>query len=89
LGEGVFWRPTEKALYWVDMAMPSFLHRWNPKTGEHENWPMPEMITHGCAVLMFPPCAAAAARPELDNAQPSVAPKVDLSVTKHGVRVPR
>jgi hypothetical protein len=44
---------------------------------------------HGCAVLMFPPCAAAAARPELDNAQPSVAPKVDLSVTKHGVRVPR
>jgi len=45
LGEGMFWRPTEKALYWVDMAMPSFLHRWNPKTGEHENWPMPEMIT--------------------------------------------
>jgi hypothetical protein len=44
---------------------------------------------HGCAVLMFPPCAAAAARPELDNAQPSVAPKVNLSVTKHGVRVPR
>jgi hypothetical protein len=49
----------------------------------------PGRDAHGCAVLMFPPCAAAAARPELDNAQPSVAPKVDLSVTKHGVRVPR
>ena len=55
-------------------------------------YPLPwsgEAPAHGCAVLMFPPCAAAAARPELDNAQPSVAPKVDLSVTKHGVRVPR
>ena len=45
LGEGVMWCPVERALYWVDVPMPSFLHRWDPKTGKHDAWPMPEMIT--------------------------------------------
>jgi L-arabinonolactonase len=45
LGEGIFWCPVERALYWVDVPMPSFLHRWHPKTGKHDAWPMPEMIT--------------------------------------------
>ena len=45
LGEGIFWCPIERALYWVDVPMPSFLHRWDPETGKHDKWPMPEMIT--------------------------------------------
>ena len=45
LGEGVFWCPTERALYWVDVPMPSCLHRWDPKTSKHQTWVMPEMIT--------------------------------------------
>jgi L-arabinonolactonase len=45
LGEGIFWCPGERALYWVDVPMPSFLHRWDPRTGKHDSWPMPEMIT--------------------------------------------
>lgn len=45
LGEGVCWCPVERALYWVDVPMPSFLHRLDPKTGKHDAWPMPEMIT--------------------------------------------
>ena len=45
MGEGIFWCPVERALYWVDVPMPSFLHRWDPKTGKHDKWPMPEMIT--------------------------------------------
>ena len=45
LGEGIFWCPLERALYWVDVPMPSFLHRWDPKSGKHNAWPMPEMIT--------------------------------------------
>jgi L-arabinonolactonase len=45
LGEGVFWCPEERALYWVDIPMPSLLHRWDPATGAHRTWPMPEMIS--------------------------------------------
>ncbi|HEY4191635.1 MAG TPA: SMP-30/gluconolactonase/LRE family protein [Mesorhizobium sp.] len=45
LGEGAFWCPDEGALYWVDIAMPSALHRLTPATGRHDSWPMPEMIS--------------------------------------------
>lgn len=45
LGEGIIWCPVERALYWVDVPMPSFLHRWDPKAGNHRTWAMPEMIT--------------------------------------------
>ena len=45
LGEGIFWCPQESVLYWVDIAMPSTLHRFAPSTGQHETWAMPEMIS--------------------------------------------
>jgi hypothetical protein len=46
-------------------------------------------ITQGCAVLMFPPCATVALRPELDKAQPSFSPKLDSSGSKRSVRLSR
>lgn len=45
LGEGGFWDPVDQAVYWLDIIMPSRLHRFTPATGKHETWPMPEMIT--------------------------------------------
>jgi sugar lactone lactonase YvrE len=45
IGEGVFWCPDEQAVYWLDVPMPSQLHRFVPSSGRHDNWPMPEMIT--------------------------------------------
>ncbi len=45
LGEGIFWCPQERVLYWVDIAMPSRLHRYEPRTKKHDAWPMPEMIS--------------------------------------------
>ncbi len=45
IGEGAFWCPDERAVYWLDVPMPSRLHRLTPASGHHEIWPMPEMIT--------------------------------------------
>ena len=45
IGEGAFWCPEERAIYWLDVPMPSLLHRLIPETGHHDGWPMPEMIT--------------------------------------------
>jgi sugar lactone lactonase YvrE len=45
LGEGAFWCPVEQAVYWLDIAMPSRLHRLTPGDGRHDTWPMPEMIS--------------------------------------------
>lgn len=45
LGEGAFWCPVEQAVYWLDIAMPSALHRFTPADRRHEQWPMPEMIS--------------------------------------------
>jgi sugar lactone lactonase YvrE len=45
LGEGAFWSVEEAAVYWVDIAPPSRLHRFRPATGRQESWPMPEMIS--------------------------------------------
>ncbi len=45
LGEGIFWCPAEQALYWVDVPLPSVLHRFDPVSQRHDVWPMPEMIT--------------------------------------------
>lgn len=44
LGEGPTWSPREGALYWTDVPAKR-LHRWNPSTGEHRHWTMPEMVT--------------------------------------------
>jgi sugar lactone lactonase YvrE len=45
IGEGAFWCPDEQAVYWLDVPMPSLLHRFVPSSGRHDTWPMPEMIT--------------------------------------------
>ena len=45
LGEGAFWCPQERAVYWLDVPLPSLLHRYVPRTGRHDSWPMPEMIS--------------------------------------------
>ena len=45
IGEGAFWCPDEQAVYWLDVPMPSLLHRFVPASGAHDVWPMPEMIT--------------------------------------------
>ena len=39
LGEGVFWHPTESAVYWVDIIL-SRLHRLS-KNGERRSWDFP------------------------------------------------
>ena len=45
IGEGAFWCPDERAVYWLDVPMPSLLHRLVPASGRRDVWPMPEMIT--------------------------------------------
>lgn len=45
IGEGAFWCPEEQAVYWLDVPMPSSIHRFIPATGKHRSWPMPEMVT--------------------------------------------
>jgi L-arabinonolactonase len=44
LGEGPCWHPGEQVLYWTDVPSKT-VRRWSPRTGEHNNWPMPEMVT--------------------------------------------
>lgn len=45
IGEGAFWCAEEQAVYWLDVPMPSCIHRFVPRTGSHRSWPMPEMVT--------------------------------------------
>lgn len=45
LGEGAMWCEVEQAVYWLNVPMPSLLHRYHPASGRHDSWPMPEMIT--------------------------------------------
>lgn len=45
IGEGAFWCPDEQAVYWLDVPMPSRIHCFDPATGTHDTWPMPEMVT--------------------------------------------
>ena len=45
IGEGAFWCPEEQAVYWLDVPMPSSIHRFDPATKQHSSWPMPEMVT--------------------------------------------
>ncbi len=42
LGESATWSVREQALYWVDIRAPA-LHRFEPATGRHQHWPMPEL----------------------------------------------
>lgn len=45
IGEGAFWAADEQVVYWLDVPMPSRIHRFDPVTGRHDTWPMPEMVT--------------------------------------------
>lgn len=44
LGETPVWSTEEQSLYWVNCENPPELHRWNPESGKHDIWPMPERI---------------------------------------------
>ncbi len=50
LGEGVFWDVQTSSLFWLDVPMPSRLHRFHPETNKHEVWDMPVMI---CSMAML------------------------------------
>ena len=45
LGEGVIWDAMGQVLWWVDVPMPSVIHRLSPATGQHQSWTMTEMVT--------------------------------------------
>lgn len=45
LGEGIFWDERAGHLWWVDVPMPSTLHRFDPSSDKHDVWKMDEMIT--------------------------------------------
>jgi len=44
LGETPLWSSQEQALYWVNCEHPPEIHRWQPDTGGHDVWPMPERV---------------------------------------------
>lgn len=44
VGESIIWSTAEQALYWVDIVGGS-IHRLDPASGEHRDWPTPELPT--------------------------------------------
>jgi L-arabinonolactonase len=44
LGESPLWSAREQALWWVNCEQPPELHRWQPDSGAHHVWPMPQRI---------------------------------------------
>jgi L-arabinonolactonase len=44
LGESPLWSAREQALWWVNCEQPPELHRWQPESGAHRVWPMPQRI---------------------------------------------
>jgi L-arabinonolactonase len=45
LGEGCLWDATSQSLWWLDIARPSRIQRFNPLTGEHKVWTSPLLLT--------------------------------------------
>ena len=45
LGEGVIWSQDTNSLFWLDIPMPSILHKYSFNTKKHQIFDMPEMIT--------------------------------------------
>lgn len=43
LGESPVWSEDERCLYWLDNTKPK-VHRYDPATGRHDDWDMPEPI---------------------------------------------
>ncbi len=44
LGESPMWSATDQALWWVNCEQPPELHRWEPASGAHRIWPMPQRV---------------------------------------------
>jgi L-arabinonolactonase len=44
LGESPLWSAQDQALWWVNCEQPPELHRWQPESGVHDIWPMPQRI---------------------------------------------
>jgi sugar lactone lactonase YvrE len=45
LGEGCFWDAEKGHLWWLDIVLPSRIHRLHLETGEIRSWAFPEMMT--------------------------------------------
>jgi sugar lactone lactonase YvrE len=44
LGETPIWSVADQALWWVNCEYPPELHCWQPSSGSHTIWPMPQRI---------------------------------------------
>lgn len=44
LGETPLWSADEQVLYWVNCENQPEIHRWDPVTGVHNLWPMPQRV---------------------------------------------
>ncbi len=45
LGEGIIWDAESQRLWWVDIPLPQpRIHCWDPASGEHQCWDVPEMV---------------------------------------------
>ena len=45
LGEGCFWDGREGAVWWLDIVLPSRIHKFVLATGQHRIWHFTEMVS--------------------------------------------
>ena len=45
LGEGCFWDSKERAVWWLDVVLPSRIHKFVLGTGHHRTWHFSEMVS--------------------------------------------
>ena len=45
LGEGCLWDAASQCLWWLDIARPTRIQRFNPTTGEHKIWTSSLLLT--------------------------------------------
>lgn len=45
LGEGCFWDADTQTLWWLDILMPSAIHRYHVASGAHRSWRLSEKVT--------------------------------------------
>jgi sugar lactone lactonase YvrE len=45
LGEGCFWDSATQTLWWLDIILPSAIHRLHVASGRHRKWQFTEMVT--------------------------------------------
>ncbi|MGL4590535.1 MAG: SMP-30/gluconolactonase/LRE family protein, partial [Aestuariivirga sp.] len=45
LGEGCFWDAATQCLWWLDLIVPSTIHRLHVASGAHRSWQFSEMVT--------------------------------------------